>query len=255
MQKLQLPSVTLCAAASVNVDATLAAMRASMEAVDFAECLLFTDHRQIRSDEAIRIIPAERFKSSGDYSEFMIRKLGDFITTPHCLVVQWDGFVLDADRWNQRFLQFDYVGAPWPQFDDHRDVGNGGFSLRSRRLLKACQDERFRLEGPEDVAICRANRPFLEEEHGIRFADRDTAKIFSYERTRPSQPTFGFHGVFNMVGAVGADRFWDIYMGLDDRRTVFTDYRHILRQLGAGQESSSRRMRLTADRLAALFRR
>ena len=38
-----LPQVTLCAATSVNVKATLRALEASLAQVDFAICKLFTD--------------------------------------------------------------------------------------------------------------------------------------------------------------------------------------------------------------------
>lgn len=255
MPKLELASVTLCAAASVNVAATLSAMRTSMEEIAFAESLLFTDSRSHGSGDGIRVIPTDKFNSSRDYSEFMIHELADHVQTPHCLVVQWDGFVLNANKWKPEFLQFDYIGAPWPQFDDGRDVGNGGFSLRSKRLLEACQEPQFRLEGPEDVAICRTNRDFLEEDNGICFADFDLAKSFAFERTQPDQPTFGFHGVFNMVEAIGTDNFWDVYRGLDDRTTVFVDYWKILRQLGVGRDSTSRRIQLTADRLGSLLGR
>jgi hypothetical protein len=168
--------------------------------------------------------------------------------------VQWDGFVLDATQWAPQFLEYDYVGAPWPQFSDGRDVGNGGFSLRSRRLLEACRDPRFRAAHPEDVAICRLNRDLLEREHGIRFADRSTAERFAFERTEPDGPTFGFHGVFNMIPALGADGFWEVYRGLDDRRTVFVDYALLMRQLRMGNRAREHRLQLTRDRVFQLLR-
>ena len=43
MVRLRLPTVTLCAAASVNVAATLAALRACLAQIEFAECLFFTN--------------------------------------------------------------------------------------------------------------------------------------------------------------------------------------------------------------------
>jgi hypothetical protein len=249
MARRDLPSVTLCAAASVNVAATVSALRASMEGVAFADCLLFTDADVPVAGTGIRLVPIPRLNSSRDYSDFIVRELGEHIRTSHCLIVQWDGFVIHPERWDPAFLEFDYIGAPWPQFEDGRDVGNGGFSLRSRRLLQACKDPRFILEGPEDVAICRLNRSLLEEQHDIRFADRAIAERFSYERRTPEGPTFGFHGVFNLIDAIGVHCFWDLYRSLDDRKTAFFDYWSILRQLG----SATRRAKFTADRLAALF--
>jgi hypothetical protein len=157
--------------------------------------------------------------------------------------------VVDAEQWDPAFLEYDYIGAPWPQFDDGRDVGNGGFSLRSRKLLDACRAPEFVQSHPEDIAICRTNRTLLERQFGIRFADRATAARFSFERSKECAETFGFHGVFNMVSILGPDEFWEIYRSLDDRSTVFTDYRLIMRQLGSRSGELKKQARLTVDRL------
>jgi hypothetical protein len=95
-------------------------------------------------------------------------------------------------------LDYDYIGATWPQFDDGLVVGNGGFSLRSRRLLHLLEDDIFEAHHPEDVAICRTWRKMLEEAHGIRFAPPELASTFSAERSGDLRETFGFHGFFNM---------------------------------------------------------
>jgi hypothetical protein len=253
MNRLKLPTVTLCAASSVNLSATFAALKACVDQADFAECLLFTHKPEIWDGGEIRTVPIPRLKSSQDYSTFVLRELADHIRTDHCLIVQWDGFILDARQWTADFLDYDYIGAPWPQFSDGHDVGNGGFSLRSRRLLEACRDPAFRDGHPEDIAICRTNRAMLESDHRIRFADRSTAARFSFERTAPVNPTFGFHGIFNMIEALGPDRFWQIYSSLDDRRTAFTDYRLLMRQLKRGPQPVARRARLTWDRASNFF--
>ena len=255
MPRLELPTVTLCAVTSVNVPATVEALRACLEQVAFADCILLTDRQIEPSEPEIRRVPIAPLRSSRDYSTFLLSELGHHIATNHCLIVQWDGFVLDADRWDPGFLDFDYIGAPWPQFEDGHDVGNGGFSLRSRRLLEACRDPNFEIGHPEDVAICRTNRSLLEREHGIRFADRATASQFAFERTGTHEGAFGFHGIFNMIPALGADRFWEIYRRLDDPSSAFVDYSLLVRQLGAGRNAQRRRMRLTADRALSFFRR
>ena len=249
MSRLKLPTVTLCAVTSVNVRATVDALEASLEQIDFAECLLLTDAEVAGADPRIRIVPIEHLASGTAYSHFLLSKLADHVSSDHCLVIQWDGFVLDARRWDPRFLSYDYIGAPWPQFDDGNNVGNGGFSLRSRKLLEAFRDPRFQPGHPEDVAICRTNKALLEEEHGIRFADPRTAASFSYERTEPAEPTLGFHGIFNMIPALGPERFWRTYSELDERSTAFADYGLLMRQLGRGRNTLRRRLRLTCDLL------
>jgi len=252
--RLALPSVTLCAASSVNVAATIWALQQSLDQIDFADCLLLTDVTVEEPDPRIRTVPTARLNSASAYSDFILRSLADFVKTSHCLIVQWDGFVLDASQWDDDFLRYDYIGAPWPQFAEN-NVGNGGFSLRSQRLLEACRDPRFQVEHPEDIAICRLNRPLLEREHGIRFSDRAAADRFSFERQAPPAPTFGFHGVFNMIPLLGADRFWKVYRGLDDKSAVLMDYRLLMRQLREAAAPPKRRYDLTKDRLSALFRR
>jgi len=120
-------------------------------------------------------------------------------------------------------------------------------------LLEACRDPRFRIAHPEDIAICRLNRDLLEREHGMRFANRAAAELFSFERAMPNYPTLGFHGVFNLIPVLGPDRFWDIYRTLDDKSTTFVDYGLLMRQLGSGRTKTLRRIRLTLDRISTLI--
>lgn len=251
MRRLELPTVTLCAAASVNIDATVAAIRCSTDQILFADVVLFSDSANIPLPRNGRVVPIAPIRSGRDYSRFVLRQLADHVQTDHCLIVQWDGFVIDARRWDDRFLGCDYIGAPWPQFRDGRDVGNGGFSLRSRKLIEACRDPRFVQGHPEDVAIGRDNREFLEREHGMIFADSALAEMFSFERSAPRQATFGFHGVFNMIPLFGADRFWQLYGTLSDRSTIFRDRALVMRQLAAGRNPVGRCARLLLDSLFA----
>jgi hypothetical protein len=80
------------------------------------------------------------------------------------------------------------------------NIGNGGFSFRSKRLLESTARADFTIIGSlsEDELICRVHRSRLESAFGIRFADELAADEFSYERSVPEVPTFGFHGLFNM---------------------------------------------------------
>ena len=192
------PGVTLCAITSVAREATLAAMRHSLGQIRFEKALLLSDAppEAMAGDEIEwrRITP---LKSREDYSRFVLYDLADHIDTEHVLVVQWDGFVRDGRRWQDAFLSYDYIGAVWPQFQDCMAVGNGGFSLRSRRLLEVTRSMPVGPE-PEDVAICRKHRHVLETVYGQRFAGLEIARQFSYERERSSGDEFGFHGAYNL---------------------------------------------------------
>lgn len=236
--RLSLPGVTLCAATSINLEATVSALAECLAKADFGDAILFTDQPVDRTPAGLRLVKIDNLAEAPAYSDFMLRGLIHHVGTDHVLIAQWDGFILSADAWEERFLDFDYIGAVWPQFSDGAEVGNGGFSLRSRRLLEACLDPQFVAGHPEDVSICRNNRNLLETKHNICFADVTTARRFAFERERPNGPTFGFHGVFNMRAALGSEKFWEIYRSLEDRRSVFHDGFAIAASLGPKRGSA-----------------
>lgn len=246
--RLPLPQVTLCAVSSVNVNATVRALEASLAQIDAGAALLLTDS-QVRPDHpGIRVVPIAPILSARAYSDFLLTRLVDHVATSHCLVIQWDGHVLDADRWQPEFLDHDYIGASWPQFADGHDVGNGGFSLRSRRLMQLCRDPAFRRDHPEDVAIGRTNRAWLEGQ-GMRFAPRALADRFAAERAGDVTASFGYHGAWLMPQAIGVEPFWHVYRDLDDRATIRHDFRSILKQIGRGQGRLKRALRLIWDQI------
>ena len=134
-----------------------------------------------------------------EYNSFMLNDLNSFIKTEHCLVVQLDGFPLNNDAWTDEFLNYDYIGAPWinfPEMPAKELVGNGGFSLRSKKLL----DEIAKLKSSgsclEDNFICIEQRKYLES-LGIKFAPTELAKQFSIENGI-YKGQFGFHGKLTM---------------------------------------------------------
>ncbi|WP_380802009.1 DUF5672 family protein [Sphingobium tyrosinilyticum] len=219
-----------------------------MAQIDFAACKLFTDAPIKPENSAISVVPITRLGSSAAYSEFLLSQMVDHVVTSHCLVAQWDGHVLDAARWRPEFLDYDYIGATWPQFDDGHDVGNGGFSLRSRRLMEACRDPQFKAVHPEDIAIGRTNRSWLEG-RGMRFAPPELADLFATERGGDLQTSFGYHGVWNMPRAIGVEAFWRVFRELDDRATVSHDFSSILNDVRHGRSGQLRMVRMIANHI------
>src|SRR5207248_6644946 len=113
-----LPELTLVAVTSVAPQATIEALEASMREADFAEVLFLSDQPPPKASSAPTWRPIERLGSRADYSRFMLHNLSEHVATSHALCVQWDGFVLNGQCWNPRFLHYDYIGAVWPQFAD-----------------------------------------------------------------------------------------------------------------------------------------
>lgn len=245
---LRLPQVTLCAATSVNLAATIQSLEASLAQIEFANCLLFTDQAVKLDHPAMKAVRIERLASAEAYSEFILSRLSTYIRTSHCLIVQWDGHVRDAGLWDPEFLQYDFIGASWPQFFDGHDIGNGGFSLRSKRLLEACKSPRFQPAHPEDILIGRTHRTWLEAQ-GLRFAGRALADRFSAERAGKLENAFGYHGVWHMPQVLGVERFWDIYRTLDDRSSIRHDLGPLLRNVRQGKNRTGRVARMLFDQL------
>lgn len=136
-----------------------------------------------------------------DYSKILLKDLYGMIKTEFALICQYDGMAVDAAQWRDDFYQYDYIGAPWPErfhwIPKDSRVGNGGFSLRSARLLEALQNSQITTDDNEDVLICQIFRKFLTNGFGIKYAPIELANGFSNEWNNPEGSVFGFHGIFN----------------------------------------------------------
>jgi hypothetical protein len=230
-QTLELAEVTLVAVTSVAIEPTARAVARSLDLVRFGRALWISDQAPppLIADR-VEWIAIGPISSRAAFSEFMLRHLAGHVSSSHALCVQWDGYVLDPQAWDPAFLDHDYIGAPWPHFADGHRVGNGGFSLRSRRLLACCTQLPVAAGEPEDVAICRVWRPVLEQRHSIRFASEELATAFAYERSRPPSPTFGFHGVFNLVNQLNKSESRALLASLEESLLASNERRELLGQ-------------------------
>jgi len=161
------------------------------------------------------------------YTLFMMHSLYAFIETDYCLVVQDDSWVLNGNKFVEEFYQYDYIGPPthcgfqfnndassiehlflqfhWLDKPNTFVVQNGGFSLRSKRFLEACNvngithtiPEPLKLKNDstkkdnlwihnwnEDVQLTALFRPILTS-CGYKFAPLDVASKFAIEYLDP----------------------------------------------------------------------
>ena len=203
MMRPQLKQVTLCAVDTRAPALAAQSLLQSMQHIDFGRIMLFTQAwlPAVVLPE-IEIVDIGPIRSGAEYSQFVVRQLPGFIRTSHVLVTQWDGFVVHPEAWTDEFLVHDYIGAVWPDEAEDVSVGNGGFSLRSRRFLAAGMDPRITQVHPEDEVLCRRQRSFLEQTHGISFAPPRLARRFAFENEAARGKTFGFHGAYNLPGVL-----------------------------------------------------
>ena len=211
-KKLKLPDVTLLSATSTEADAAQVSMRISLHNIEFGKAVLLCPSPPKKKYPDIEYISIPPLNSVDDYNELIFQDLHKYFKTSHCLIVQADSFVVNSNLWKNEFLEYDYIGGPWPNkikinanlvlHLEKNPVGNGGFSMRSRKLVEATGKINFKsLDFPmkaEDVVICY----YLYQEmidSGIRFAPPQLAAQFSMENVdhlygQDVNTVFGFHG-------------------------------------------------------------
>ena len=160
-------------------------------------------------------------KNRSGFCESFIQQTNKYIIDDFCLNVQHDSTIIDISNWDDRFLEYDYIGAPWPmdivqasdmvagRIDEIPNVvGNGGFSLRTRKFVEESAKLGWQHKN-EDLNICVFNYETMTEK-GVTFAPPELACKFSVEHPTQykyfqrdlllSYSSFGFHGEFNEAG-------------------------------------------------------
>lgn len=210
-EKLRLPDVTLAAMTSVDLYETMKAMEYSMREIEFGDAVLITHRRPLTLPKGIRYSHTSKLDNIDKFNYKMVYELGKHIHTRYVLLVHADGFVVHPESWRDEFLQYDYIGSPWPMPQNdyaYRDskgqicrVGNS-VSIRSKKLLEypgkaglkwEIQDDGFY---NEDTFLCCVHKNEIEEA-GMRFAPIEVAKYFGHEHMIPEimdvEAPFVFH--------------------------------------------------------------
>lgn len=179
---LTLPDVTLFGIDAHDPEGIVRAGKISQRDIEFG---------------AVKIITERLFSGREAYSKFIMKDLDRYINTSHVLIIHADGYVLNWKAWRNEWLQYDYIGATW-WYKDNMNVGNGGFSLRSKKLQHILATNDIEYLHPEDHHICRTYRKSLEENFGIKFAPEEVANQFAIEGYNSPDNAynnqFGFHG-------------------------------------------------------------
>ncbi|MFM5897436.1 MAG: DUF5672 family protein, partial [Dolichospermum sp.] len=225
--KINLQNTTLVTISSVEIELTLLSLVISNLNANFNRVLFFTseeiDQSYLELFPQLEIIKIHPIKNLVEYSRFIIKELNSFIETEFCLVTQGDGFIINPQFWSEEFLNYDYIGAPWRKqshlvnsqgqtvniLDLNKNrVGNGGFSLRSKRLLELCSELDFdniqTSSLSEDLIICYYFYDWFKAQ-SIKFAPLEVAIKFSFEQPIEEfekfswENTFGFHGKLHVV--------------------------------------------------------
>lgn len=168
---LDLPDVTLFGIDAHDVEGIKRAAEISQRHINFGDVQIITQ----------RQFPGKTLNEGrSNYSKFIIKQLTNHFKTSHVLIIHADGYVQNWKAWDNDWLQYDYIGARW-LYHDGMANGNGGFSLRSKKLQDILAKMDLKEWHPEDEIICRRLRTMLEKEHRIKFAPYEVCDKFSIE--------------------------------------------------------------------------
>jgi hypothetical protein len=191
---ISLPQVTLILLTNRDFEGAKKAINKSCEGIDFG---------------GVKIIWDEKCNSIDEWNRRIIQDLYKYVDTTHALLIHQDGYVINPELWDDKWLEYDYIGAPFPlpqddysyldEVGDLVRVGNS-VSLRSRDLMllaSSCEWRSYYGNTNEDGFICCHNRKWLES-RGMKFAPLDVAVHFSKEHEIPENvdlSTFCFHSL------------------------------------------------------------
>lgn len=184
---INLDNVTLFSVDCKFYEPTIRSIKECTKSFKFKEVVFLGDRKPTNITDDIKFIKIKSLKNLNEYSSFLAKELVEYINTEFCMSVHHDGWIINPNNWRKEFLEYDYIGAPWPKENCHflpagdkYRVGNGGVSIRSKRLMELVKQYAPDYEYHEDTLICHTLRDKLEE-HGVVFAPLEIAKYFSYE--------------------------------------------------------------------------
>lgn len=201
-------------------DRLVKVISAMKQGITFADILYFS-HANQDCGGLCKVVAIPPIRSLNEYSQFIILDLPDYINTSQCMTIHDDGFPINLHLWRDEFTKFDYIGAPWGKscsppvpvhlyYNGQVEGGNGGFSIRSKRLMDIGKEIAQSIANPtmreyvssggflhEDGYFCYQIRPQLKE-RGIRYAPFHISKRFAIESILEDcdndiNGVFGFH--------------------------------------------------------------
>lgn len=220
---LSLPDVTLIMVETQVHELARVALDDALARVNFGGVVVYTDRPEAFgtmskrltgydgsgaavTEPAVRAIKVPNWPDKFGAEAFYYMEAAQAARTSHVLMYQWDAGVRDVNCWSDDFLAFDYIGAPWPGKRGGQwtpkpgfTVGNGGFTLISKRMSDYLFAHRARLQVRTDMDMSYRAREELER-NGFRWAPEDVAYRFAFEHGDNAQrytPSFGYHDVFN----------------------------------------------------------
>lgn len=194
MTKKKLTNVDLISINCVDPYQSAAAINYCQKFFEFGKSILVTHQDIDVYDIELHLIDKLDWNQYNDH----VLNLIDHTDNDYVMLIQDDGHPINSELWDDEYLEYDYIGAPWPHeeswinlqlqeqqpyirenFPKNR-IGNGGFCIRSKKFLEFSSQYKSCNGLGEDTFLC--TRKYNEAiEYGIKFAPFELAAKFSYE--------------------------------------------------------------------------
>lgn len=198
--RIRLPQVTLIALTGKDFEAHQEVLDKSCEGIEFG---------------AVKLIKRPDIKNIDDWNKAIVYDLGGYVDTEYAILIHADGYIINPDLWNPKWLEYDWCSSPWPlpneldkvsyrsESGKIQRVGNS-VGLRSKKLMDLIatkpEKEFWAIKEKygntnEDGWICCHNREWLESQ-GCKFMPFEEAIYFGKEAPLPENEgvdTFLFH--------------------------------------------------------------
>ncbi|HYT41412.1 MAG TPA: DUF5672 family protein, partial [Methylomirabilota bacterium] len=184
------------------------AVQDCLKVADFGDIIIASDNFNILRIPGAQHIRVPNWSDKTGYCKFLWHDAARYVKTPQCMIIQWDSWIINPQSWSSKFLEYDYIGSPW-RFKDDFNVGNSGFSLRSKRLMDYLYNnqEKYPITNPqEDSLLCRSYQGQIIKETDFHWAPEKLAHQFSFEVNKQYPDPFGFHGIFNWPEVLSSEK-------------------------------------------------
>lgn len=195
---IKLPNVTLIALTSKDIEGHFRALEYSKRGVEWG---------------SVKLITELNLKDIDEWNHAVVFDLRRFVDTEFCMLIHADGFVVNPESWRPEFLNYDFIGAPWPlPTDDYSyrtpdgeivRVGNS-VSIRSKDFLElpyaleVAWRPYFGNTNEDGFLTCHNRRLF--QHMGAKYAPISVAKYFSREREIPENEDVDKPFAFHLAG-------------------------------------------------------
>ena len=177
-----------------RIRGTIEALNICVENIEFGDVVLLRHEKPNNLPSFITHREIKEIKNIDEYNSFVFLDLYKYFDTSHVLLGQDHAYILHPEVWDDNWLKFDYIGSPWgivpnayiANNGEISRVGNGGFSIRSKKICRLPSEKGWGLREEqgfknEDGQICCYWKKEMLIE-GVKYAPLNVAVEFGYEK-------------------------------------------------------------------------